>query len=53
MLSVLLPPSLVGLLAGAVLCLSTLAAFLLFTPFIAVKLLVPLPGVRRACTGAC
>lgn len=50
MLSVLLPPSLVGLLAGAVLMLSTLTAFLLFTPFIAIKLLVPIPAVRRACT---
>jgi 1-acyl-sn-glycerol-3-phosphate acyltransferase len=50
MLSVLLPPSLVGLLAGAVLSLSTLTAFLLFTPFIAIKLLVPVAGVRRACT---
>jgi 1-acyl-sn-glycerol-3-phosphate acyltransferase len=50
MLSVLLPPSLVGLLAGAILMLSTLTAFLLFTPFIALKLLVPVAGFRRACT---
>lgn len=50
MLSVLLPPSLVGLLAGAILMLSTLTAFLLFTPFIAMKLLVPVPAFRRACT---
>ena len=50
MLSVLLPPSLVGLLAGTVVGLSTLCAFLLFTPFIAIKLLVPIPGVRRSCT---
>jgi 1-acyl-sn-glycerol-3-phosphate acyltransferase len=50
MLSVLLPPSLVGLLAGAVLMLSTLTAFLLFTPFILIKVLVPVPAVRRACT---
>ena len=50
MLSVLLPPSLAGLLAGAVLILSTLTAFLLFTPFILIKVLVPVPAVRRACT---
>jgi 1-acyl-sn-glycerol-3-phosphate acyltransferase len=50
MLSVLLPPSLVGLLAGAVLALSTLTAFLLFVPFIVLKLLVPIAGFRRACT---
>jgi len=50
MLSVLLPPSLVGLLAGAVLALSTLTAFMLFTPFIVLKVLVPVPGLRRACT---
>lgn len=50
MLSVLLPPSLLGLFAGAVLILSTVTAFLLFTPFIALKLLVPVAGFRRACT---
>lgn len=50
MLSVLLPPSLVGLVAGAVLILSTVGAFTLFIPFILLKLLVPLPGFRRACT---
>ena len=50
MLSVLLPPSLVGLLAGAVLILSTVTAFLLFIPFIVLKLLVPAAGLRRACT---
>lgn len=50
MLSLLLPPSLVGLLAGIVLSASTVAAFLLFIPFIVLKLLVPMAGFRRACT---
>lgn len=50
MLSLLLPPSLVGLLAGAVLILSVITAGTLFIPFILLKLLVPLPGFRRACT---
>jgi 1-acyl-sn-glycerol-3-phosphate acyltransferase len=50
MLSLLLPPTLVGLLAGAVLILSTFTAFTCFIPFIVIKLLVPVPAVRRACT---
>ncbi len=50
MLSVLLPPTLVGILAGALLILSVTTAGLLFIPFILLKVLVPLPAFRRACT---
>lgn len=50
MLSLLLPSSLVGLLAGALLIASTIAGFLAFVPFMLLKLLVPLAGFRRACT---
>lgn len=50
MLSLLLPPTLVGLIAGAVLLASTLAGFLAFVPFMLLKLLVPIPAFRRACT---
>ena len=49
MLSLLLPPSLVGLLAGAVLILSVTTAGTLFIPFILLKLLVPIPAFQRAC----
>ena len=50
MLSLLLPPTLVGLIAGAVLIASTIAGFLAFVPFMLLKLLVPIPAFRRACT---
>lgn len=50
MLSLLLPPSLVGLIAGALLIASTIAGFLAFVPFMVLKLLVPIVGFRRACT---
>ena len=50
MLSLLLPPTLVGLLAGAVLILAVAAAGILFIPFTLLKALVPIPGFRRACT---
>jgi len=50
MLSLLLPPTLVGLIAGAVLIASTVAAFTLFIPFMLLKLLVPIAAFRRACT---
>lgn len=50
MLSLLLPPSLVGLIAGAVLIASTIAGFLAFVPFMLLKLLVPIPAFRRTCT---
>lgn len=50
MLSLLLPPSLVGLITGALLIASTVASFLAFIPFIVLKLLVPIPAFRRACT---
>lgn len=49
MLSLLLPPSLTGLIAGAILLASTLAGFLAFVPFMLLKL-VPIDGLRRACT---
>jgi 1-acyl-sn-glycerol-3-phosphate acyltransferase len=50
MLSLLLPPTLVGLIAGAILIASTIAAFTAFIPFMLLKLLVPIPAFRRACT---
>lgn len=50
MLSPLLPPALLGLLIGAIVASTTLGAFLLFLPFVALKLLIPVAGVRRACT---
>lgn len=50
MLSLLLPPSLIGLIAGAVLLASTVAAFLAFVPFMILKVLVPIAGFRRTCT---
>jgi 1-acyl-sn-glycerol-3-phosphate acyltransferase len=51
MLSLLLPPTLAGLVAGAVLLASTLAGFLAFVPFILLKLVLqPVPALRRACT---
>ncbi|HUR41819.1 MAG TPA: acyltransferase [Verrucomicrobiae bacterium] len=50
MLSLLLPPSLVGLIAGVLLSASILAAFTAFIPFMLLKLLVPLAPFRRACT---
>lgn len=50
MLSLLLPPSLAGLIAGAILIASTIAAFLCLVPFMLLKLLVPIPAFRRACT---
>ena len=49
MLSLLLPPTLVGLLAGALLILSVSMAGLLFLPFVVLKLLVPIPAFQRAC----
>ena len=51
MLSLLLPPSLVGLIAGAVLIASTVAGFLAFVPFMLMKLVLwPVPPLRHACT---
>lgn len=50
MLSLLLPPSLAGLIAGAILIASTIAAFLCIVPFMLLKLLLPIPAFRRACT---
>lgn len=50
MLSPLLPPTLLALLIGLVIAATTTGAFLLFLPFVAIKLLVPVAGVRRACT---
>ena len=50
MLSLLLPPSLTGLIAGAILIASTIAGFLAFVPFMLLKLLVPIAAFRRACT---
>jgi 1-acyl-sn-glycerol-3-phosphate acyltransferase len=50
MFSMLLPPSLVGLISGAVLIASTITAFLAFCPFMLLKVLVPIPAFRRACT---
>ena len=50
MLSLLLPPTLVGLLAGAALILGTAVAGTLMIPFILLKVLVPIAGFRRACT---
>lgn len=50
MLSLLLPPSLVGLLAGAVLVTAVVVAGTLFIPFTLLKALVPIPAFRRACT---
>jgi 1-acyl-sn-glycerol-3-phosphate acyltransferase len=49
MLSLLLPPTLVGVLAGILLVLSVTVAGLLFVPFVALKLLVPVPAFQRAC----
>lgn len=49
MLSLLLPPTLVGLLAGVVLVLAVTATGLLFLPFVVLKLLVPVPAFQRAC----
>ena len=50
MLAALLPPTLLGLVAGALIIASIVGAFLLFIPFMALKLLVPIDGFRRACT---
>lgn len=50
MLSLLLPAWLTGLIAGALLVASTLASFTAFIPFMLLKLLVPIPAFRRACT---
>jgi 1-acyl-sn-glycerol-3-phosphate acyltransferase len=50
MLSLLLPPSLAGLIAGAILIAGVIAAFLALLPFIALKALVPIPAFRRVCT---
>ena len=50
MLSLLLPPTLVGLLAGAVLIGATAVAGILFIPIIFLKLLLPFAATRRACT---
>lgn len=50
MLSPLLPPALLGLLIGTLIAATTTGAFLLFLPFVLIKLLVPVAGVRRACT---
>ncbi|MGH8442361.1 MAG: acetyltransferase [Nevskiaceae bacterium] len=49
MLSLLLPPTLVGLLAGVVLILSVTATGISFIPFILLKLAVPIPAFQRAC----
>lgn len=49
MLSLLLPPSLVAILAGIALFMSTTAAFVVLLPFAMLKFLVPLRGFRRAC----
>jgi 1-acyl-sn-glycerol-3-phosphate acyltransferase len=50
MLSLLLPATLVGLIAGAVLIGGVIGAFTLFIPFIVLKLLVPIAAFRKACT---
>lgn len=50
MLSPLLPPVLLALLMGGLIVATTAGACALFLPFVAIKLLVPVPGVRRACT---
>lgn len=49
MLSLLLPPSLVALLAGVALLITTTVAFLALLPFALLKFLVPLRGFRKAC----
>lgn len=49
MLSLLLPPSLIALIAGAALACTTTVAFLTLLPFALLKFLVPLRGFRRAC----
>jgi 1-acyl-sn-glycerol-3-phosphate acyltransferase len=50
MLSLLLPPTLVGLIAGAVIIGGVITAGLLFVPFTLLKLFIPIPAFRRACT---
>ena len=50
MLSLLLPPTLTGLLAGAALIVGTVVAGTLFIPFTLFKALVPIPAFRRAVT---
>jgi 1-acyl-sn-glycerol-3-phosphate acyltransferase len=50
MLAALLPPTLLGLVAGAVLIGGMIGAFLLFIPLMVLKALLPVTAVRRACT---
>jgi 1-acyl-sn-glycerol-3-phosphate acyltransferase len=49
-LATLLPPTLLGLIAGAVLIAGMVGAFLLFIPLMVLKALLPVPALRRACT---
>lgn len=49
MLSLLLPRSLIALIAGAAVAVTTTVAFLALLPFALLKFLVPLRGFRRAC----
>jgi 1-acyl-sn-glycerol-3-phosphate acyltransferase len=50
MLSLLMPPTLVGLVSGTILIGGTIGAFLLFIPFMLLKLFIPIAAFRRACT---
>ena len=50
MISVLLPPTLVGIVGFVLLIAALLFAFAVFLPFALLKLLVPVPAFRRACT---
>lgn len=49
MLSLLLPPSLLALIAAVALIATTTATFLLLLPFALLKFAVPIRGFRRAC----
>ncbi|MBI3171099.1 MAG: acyltransferase [Hydrocarboniphaga effusa] len=49
MLSLLLPPSLLALIAALALITTTTAAFLVLLPFALLKFMVPLRGFRGAC----
>jgi 1-acyl-sn-glycerol-3-phosphate acyltransferase len=50
MISLLLPPSLVALIAALALITTTTSAFLVLLPFALLKFLVPLRGFRNACS---
>ncbi|MBI2383741.1 MAG: acyltransferase [Gammaproteobacteria bacterium] len=50
MISVLLPPSLVGIIGFVMLLAVLTGCFLLLLPFALIKFLVPIPAFRRACT---